>query len=128
MKGEFTLKSVPLYIWIIVAGLFAMACIGYYQFNDMEENTKTQLVNETMRASLYTSVDYGNTRVSGELFVDKQKFEDLAKQKIEEKMPGSIVTFDYLLLASGAIKAIKMIVTETDGEPFSSTYKVNEAL
>lgn len=122
------MKSIPLYTLLIVIGVIFLFLIGYYQFNDMKDNHKTNLVNEVVRAALYTSLDFGQTRVSEELFINKEDFEKEVTTLMEDKMPGSTIEIDYLLLPSGAIKAVETKILEDTGEIFSSTYKVNEAL
>lgn len=122
------MKSIPQYYLILIVGVFFLSYLGYYQFNDMKDNHKTGVVNEVVRSALYTSLDYGNTRVSEELFIVQQDFEEEVRLLMESKMPGSTIEIDYLLLSSGAIKAVETTVTEDTGETFSSTYKVNEAL
>lgn len=122
------MKSIPQYYLIIIVGVFFLSYLGYYQFNDMKDNHKTGVVNEVVRSALYTSLDYGNTRVSEELFIVKQDFEEEVRLLMESKMPGSTIEIEYLLLSSGAIKAVETKVTEDTGETFSSTYKVNKAL
>lgn len=94
----------------------------------MKDNHKTNLVNEVVRAALYTSLDFGQTRVSEELFINKEDFEKEVTTLMEDKIPGSTIEIDYLLLPSGAIKAVETKILEDTGEIFSSTYKVNEAL
>lgn len=99
-----------------------------YQFNDIQENSNTSLVNETMRTALFTSLDLGNTRVSEQVFINKAKFEENARTELSAALPGSTIHFEYLSGTGGSIKAVELTVVEATGETYSSTYKVNETI
>lgn len=102
-------------IGLAFVGMVLLFLVGYYTFSDFEQNTAVQGLTETVRVSAMENTDNASRVERGELYLDKEGFEESFKEAIGKNAnirEGFTVDIDYRDNENGTTKAIKVVVDD----------------
>ncbi len=120
-----TLKGIPFYFLLLFVGIFSSIMIANFLKPDIQQNDRTQKINEVVSAQIYNSADLGAIRVNGGIFLDTQDFEQAVRADLIERYKSAKIRFEYLENPNSSLKAIKVFM-EYEDLIYTSTQKVNE--
>ncbi|GED65584.1 hypothetical protein [Lysinibacillus fusiformis] len=119
------MKGIPFYFLLLFVGIFSSIMIANFLKPDIQQNDRTQKINEVVSAQIYNSADLGAIRVNGGIFLDTQDFEQAVRADLIERYKSAKIRFEYLENPNSSLKAIKVFM-EYEDLIYTSTQKVNE--
>lgn len=113
------LRDYPWIVGLMFVGIILIVFTGiYYQMNYKQDSLSLTLT-ETIRVSAIANADHSSRLKKGELFINKESFEENFKNRMKENRNVNLddnasYKFEYLDNENGSTKAIRVILRNND--------------